>query len=82
MARHESEMHRQKRLLQEENERLKDALRKIATGQYTRADEMLTSEQPRMIWELVAQAALNPDTGRWTREAAREFAKRIGTGKP
>jgi hypothetical protein len=41
-----------------EIEQLRAALTKIANDSYTREDERLTSEQPMMIWQLVARAAL------------------------
>ena len=41
-----------------ENERLLAALTEIATAEYSPASERLTSEQPAMIWQLVAREAL------------------------
>ena len=46
--------------LKAENERMREALHKIAYDAYTKEDESLTSSQPTMIWNLVAQRALEP----------------------
>lgn len=44
--------------LRAENERLRAALTRIRDDAYTEEDEQLESEQPTMIWQLVASAAL------------------------
>ena len=42
----------------DEIDRLRGTLRRIATEDYNADDQALTSPQPTMIWQLVAQHAL------------------------
>lgn len=44
--------------LEAEIERLQAALRRIADDDYTREDELLTSNKPTMIWQAVARQTL------------------------